>query len=138
LESTHGQPDGQWWKCPSVLIEFLRGKEYVGSCVTRQPLEDCDGLGLISAPLRGSAFVYFSLHPEWTAESYEQLLIPCIEARAQCTALGMDLTQSHDDNDGPCLVEIVPCHGGGGNWRPLCRRAHQFHCSQVETTVVLP
>lgn len=126
--------------CEEVLCqEFLIGREYVVDVVSRDGVHKVVMTWLYDKrPANGSAFVYFGDIPVDPGSPESQLLIPY--ARKVLDAIGVSNGPSHGEiiltEDGPCLVEMnCRCHGGDGNWRPLCK-AMTGGYDQVSATVL--
>jgi len=112
--------------------EFLRGKEYVVDCVSRNGVHKVAMVWVYDKrPTNGSEFVYFGLLPVDPMSEEAKMLIPY--NFGVLDALGMAHGPSHGEiiitKDGPCLVEMnCRAHGADGNWAPLARALTGGYC----------
>lgn len=112
--------------------EFLRGKEYVVDCVSRNGVHKVAMVWVYDKrPSNGSEFVYFGLLPVDPTSEEAKALIPY--NFGVLDALGMAHGPSHGEiiitKDGPCLVEMnCRAHGADGNWAPLARALTGGYC----------
>jgi len=116
--------------------EFLRGKEYVIDCVSRDGVHKVMMVWVYDKrPRNGSEFVYFGFLPVDPASEEAKALIAY--DKGVLDALGMAHGPSHGEvimtEDGPCLVEMnCRAHGADGNWAPLARALTGGSYCQIE------
>lgn len=112
--------------------EFLRGKEYVVDCVSRNGVHKVAMVWVYDKrPTNGAEFVYYGLLPVDPTSEEAKVLIPY--NFGVLDALGMAHGPSHGEiiitKDGPCLVEMnCRAHGADGTWVPLARALTGGYC----------
>ena len=118
--------------------EFLRGREYLVDCVSRDGQHKKVMVWLHDKrPANGSSMVYFGLVPVDPDSAEAKLVVSYTEA--VLTTLDMKNGPTHTSvmmtDSGPCIIEVkCNVHGRNGIWQPLTR-ALAGGCTQVTATV---
>lgn len=105
--------------------EFLKGKEYVVDCVSRDGVHKCVMVWVYDKrPTNGAAFVYYGMIPVDAESKIAKQLIEY--TKGVLDALKLDNGPTHGEvmmtSDGPCLVEMnCRSHGWDGSWVPLAK-----------------
>merc|ERR1712050_138626 len=105
--------------------EFLRGKEYVIDCVSRDGVHKCVMVWVYDKrPTNGAAFVYYGMIPVAADSEIAKLLITY--TKGVLDSLKLHNGPTHGEvmmtSDGPCLVEMnCRSHGWDGAWVPLAK-----------------
>merc|ERR1711920_282033 len=105
--------------------EFLKGKEYVIDCVSRDGVHKCVMVWVYDKrPTNGAAFVYYGMIPVDADSKEAKILIEY--TRGVLDALKLHNGPTHGEvmmtADGPCLVEMnCRSHGWDGSWVPLAK-----------------
>lgn len=105
--------------------EFLRGKEYVIDCVSRDGVHKCVMVWVYDKrPTNGAAFVYYGMIPVDADSKIAKQLIKY--TTGVLDALKLNNGPTHGEvmmtSDGPCLVEMnCRSHGWDGSWVPLAK-----------------
>merc|ERR1711920_680015 len=105
--------------------EFLKGKEYVIDCVSRDGVHKCVMVWVYDKrPTNGAAFVYYGMIPVDANSALAKQLIQY--TRGVLDALKLNNGPTHGEvmmtSDGPCLVEMnCRSHGWDGSWVPLAK-----------------
>merc|ERR1711920_1186647 len=105
--------------------EFLKGKEYVIDCVSRDGVHKCVMVWVYDKrPTNGAAFVYYGMIPVAADSEIAKLLITY--TKGVLDALKLHNGPTHGEvmmtSDGPCLVEMnCRSHGWDGSWVPLAK-----------------
>jgi len=106
--------------------EFLKGKEYVVDCVSRDGVHKVLMIWVYDKrPTNGAAFVYYGMIPVDAKSQEAKILIDY--TLGVLKALKLDNGPTHGEvmmtMDGPCMVEMnCRSHGWDGAWVPLARK----------------
>jgi len=120
-----------------LLQEYLKGKEYIVDCVSRDGHHKTTLVWVYDRrPANGAGFVNFGQHcvpsDDPVAAQLIAYTVGCLDALRITN--GATHTEVMMTETGPCLVEVNSrCHGAAGAWMPLARALTGY--TQVDACV---